>query len=474
MSPRQALDAAGQRLHAILFRGIVSLDENLEPTPDLSGKWRLESGGKTIRFPLRSDLTDHEGRGITSPLILRCMRSYFFGDKPSPFAFAFPLLREIRLEKDDLIFELSAPDPYFIRNLSVVRYFATDRSPDAPCEEPQAGERIVTNGLYSVPSYPERFNREILLLSRDKEAPHLRFTFIRDETSRLLKLMNGEGDVVMNSFSPNKTVWITQEGKGFNFIERTGTNVSYLAFNLKDPILSRPEVRRAISYAIDRSALTKNKLRDQASPASSLLLPTLPEALAPQPFPYDPGLSEKILDQAGFPRGTNGVRFTLKHKTTASKEGLELSQFFKGMLAKVGIEIELDPVEPAVFYATIRKGHYQMHMGRWIGVSDGSILYRSLHSSSRDNRASYSNPEVDSLLDKAMREIDEKKRRELLIRVQERVLVDLPYFPLWHWTNALVIRNELTPLAPEALSLSGGYLPLTKLRFAKDPAVRTR
>lgn len=475
MNPRQSLDAIGQRLENLVFRGLTTLDANLEPMPDLSEKWRLEMGGHRVRFTVRKNLRDHGGGAITPDLLQQCFQNTFFKKPESPYASSFPLLKSISLEKRDLLFELSAPDPYLLRNLSVIRYFTTKERPNEPCTDPKPGEQVQTNGLYSVDPYPERFDREILLKSHRASAPNLRFIYVRDETSRLLKLMNGEGDVVLNSFSPNKTNWITdREAKGFRLVERVGTNVSYLGFNLRDPVLKQLKVREAIAHAINRDTITKYKLREQAAPASSFLLTGLPEAAPLRAFSFDPALSEKLLDEAGYPRNKEGVRIRLKHKTTTSKEGLELSQIFREMLRKVGIEIVLEPVEPAVFYATIRKGHYQMHMGRWIGVSDGSIFHRTLHSQSRDNRAGYQNAVVDRLTEAALLEIDPKKRKTLLVQIQDQMLLDLPYFPLWHWTNAMVIRDTLELPPSDSLSLSGGYLPLSELRFRKDLTHKTR
>lgn len=475
LNPRQSLDAIGQRIEILTFRALTSLDVDLNPIPDLSEKWRFEDSGRRVVFKIRTGQSDHLGRPVSAELIHECLKNYLFREPLSPHRSSFPYLRSITLKKDQLSFNLDAVDPYLTKNLSVLRYFSTRERPDHPCTDPLPGEEIITNGDYEARPYPTRFDRQLNLLPHEKDAPPLVIQFIRDETSRMLKLLNGEANTVMNAFSPTKVEWITSDpSRGFKLIEREGTNASYLAFNTRDPILGKKDVRRAIAHAIDRTTIVKYRLKGQAILASSFLSPGLPEGMPFQPFLFDPLLSEKILDGAGFPRGADGVRFHLRYKTTTDRLGLELAQVYQDMLKKIGIQLDLESVEPSVFFSSIRKGNFQMYMSRWVGVSDGSIYERALHSGKKGNLLGYQNPTVDSWIDQTGLQLDPVKRRALLLQIQEKMLEDLPYFPLWHWTNALLIRNTLTGIQSSDLSLSGSFISLKKLRFEKDSATKNQ
>ncbi|MBC7385693.1 MAG: ABC transporter substrate-binding protein [Cryobacterium sp.] len=462
LNPRLSLDAVGQRLEMLVFRGLTTLDSELNPQADLSEKWRLESGGKTVRFTIPKDIRDHAGRSIDARLIQRCFQNYFFKASPSPLKAAFSTLTSVTQIENEVIFHLSAPDPYLVKNLSAVRYFASDLNAEDPCRDPGPDEHLITNGLYSVSPYPERFEKELILSPRKQSAPRLSFQLIRDETSRLLKMMNGEIDFVQNSFSPIKTAWLTRQG--FQMVQRNGANTSYLAFNLRDPRLAKLPVRLAIAHAIDRTQIVRYKLNGEATLASSFLISSLPEGAPFTPFNFDPAESERLLDQAGYPRQSDGVRFHLRYKTTTVKEGLELAQIFRENLKAVGISLDLEPVEPAVFFASIRKGNFQIYMSRWVGASDGSLFYRTLHSGEKDNRVGYRNPDVDAWTASSLRENNLLKRRKILLSIQTKVFEEMPYFPLWHWTNALLVRKDLVLPPSESLSLSGSYIPFADLR----------
>jgi ABC-type transport system substrate-binding protein len=141
------------------------------------------------------------------------------------------------------------------------------------------------------------------------------------------------------------------------------------------------------------------------------------------------------------------------------------------MLKKVGIELEIQVIESAVFAQAVRKGGYQLHSGRWVGVADTSILANTLHSKGPQNRWGYQNPEMDQLLEKARSEAKPEKRRLLWKAVQEKVRDDLPYFPLWYWSNALVLdRNweKTSGFQANDLSLSGALSPISRITKRKE------
>jgi ABC-type transport system substrate-binding protein len=286
-----------------------------------------------------------------------------------------------------------------------------------------------------------------------------------DDNSKALQLIRGDVDVMSTSLSLSKTRWIeSQYANRFRVIERpNGVNVSYLAFNLRNPHLKKLEVRKAIALAINREEYVRHKMFGFGSVAGSLLSPELEESV-PQDFAYDPALGEKLLDQAGYPRGSDGVRLRLHFKTTSVRDGYEMALAIQYALARVGIQLTLDIVEPAVFFASIRKGAFDLYTSRWIGVSDASIFQRTLATGNPDNRGAYSNAEMDVLLDQSMKQPDLARRRAILAKVQEKVAQDLPYFPLWYWNTSVIYSRNLTGLEPSDLSLSGSLAPLSRLR----------
>jgi peptide/nickel transport system substrate-binding protein len=295
----------------------------------------------------------------------------------------------------------------------------------------------------------------------------VRFHFVVDDNTRVLELLRGKIDGSLDALGLSKERWLEKNySDRFTLIQRETTRVSYLAMNLRNPILAHAEVRRAIAMSIDRESIVRNKMFGLARLAGSLLAPQIRESLD-SPLSYDPVGAEKLLDQAGFPRRADGTRFTIRYKTTPVREGFETALIFRQMLASVGIHIELEVVEPAVFLLSVRKGNFEMYSSRWLGVADGSLLYRTLDSKSQDNRVAYKNAHMDELLEKAEGELDPAKRTVLLHEVQQIMAADLPYFPLWFWNGGLMIKKDhpvLSKIRAEDLSSRGDLEPVLLLR----------
>ncbi|MCM2276917.1 MAG: ABC transporter substrate-binding protein [Oligoflexia bacterium] len=465
LNPRGTLDAAGQRINALIFRGLTRIDSDLQPQPDLAESWSVQNSGRVWKFRIRPELRDHAGRTIDARQIAACLENYRTGKPVSPLRGSFPHWKGTESDSFQVTIRLEKPDPYLPRNISLLRYFIVSGA-ERPCAEPAPDAEVIGSGLYR-PEHWDLSPESHFLLQPTALASGRRpvdFLFIHDDNTKALKLIRGEIDAIQNSISLTKTRWLQQDyADRFRSLEREGVSVSYLAYNMNDPLLRRRELRRAIALALDRESIVRHKHLGFTSLAGSLLSPLLPESHQ-VPFAYDPRAAEALLEQAGFPRGKDGFRLELRYKSTPVREGIETALLFQEMLAKVGIRLRVDVVEPAVFLASVRRGHFQLYSSRWLGVADGSILYNTLHSGQAQNRVAYGNPEMDRLLEQAIAEPEASRRIPLLRRVQELAGEELPYLPLWYWGNALILRKGLVGIEARDLSLSGGLEPLTRLR----------
>lgn len=469
LNPRATLDASSQRINVLLFRALTRLDSRLVPQPDLAESWEALDSGRVWKFRIRKDLKDHSGTPIGPDQIRQCLENYRNGQPASPLIGGFPGWVETQSDLESVTLRLDNPNPYLHRNASLLRYFRTQGAV-TPCSEPKVDESVIGSGDYRAEPwtlFPEDRLRLVSMGSGKPGEPSKRgidLFFVQDDNTKALKLLRGEIDATQNSISLTKARWIESEyGHRFDILQRDGIAVSYLAFNLRDPLLSRLPVRQAITLGIDRERIIRNKLFGFGSRADSFLSPHLPESHT-MVFPYDPKKAEALLDAAGLRRTTKGTRFAIRYKSTPAREGIETALMFQDMLGKIGIELIIDVVEPAVFFASIRKGAFQMFSSRWLGVADGSILYSTLHTGQPLNRVGYSKPEMDRLLDQALSEPSLEKRLPLLREVQIKMAEDIPYFPLWFWSTALILKKGWKGLNPEDLSLSGAIDPLTRLQ----------
>lgn len=463
LNPRIALDLNAQRIVPLLYRGLVKINADLRVEPDLAEKWQADPQGKTWKFWLKPNLKDHAGEPINAQKMRSCLEEYLHGKPFSPVGAVFTNLKTTRTDRlGALIITLNHPDSDFLNDLPSLRYFTSLGK--NPCQEPHSEEHIVGSGIYRINNWSTR-ETNLDLVPAEKEYHPITLLFVRDDTTRAIKLLRGEADATQNGLTLTKTRWFEKNHQNSFFLfTREGTTVSYLAFNMKDPILREVRVRQAISLAIPRKEIIQYKLFGFATLAGSLLSPVLPESVQID-FPFDPTQAENLLDQAGFKKNHNGIRFQLQYKTTPVREGFETALLLKNALSKVGIELIVRVVEPAVFLASIKKGAFQLFSSRWIGVIDASLLYRTLHSREKNNRVFYQDKTMDQWLEKARSEPSPEKRNRILNKIQTKMAKDLPYFPLWYWNNALLIRKERAGnFKAEYLSLKGALEPLTLMR----------
>ncbi len=467
LNPRQTLDAMGQRIGAILFRGLTRIDSDLNPKGDLAKSWTSSADGLTWKFELDPQATDTNGAPLTAETVRACLESYRTGTPVSlAIKSSFSSWIGTDVQGHSIILKLSRPDPFIPRNSSLLRFFRTQDS-NFPCTEPSSIDSVAGTGPYRLTSRQVDHPNVIRLQPRDPRYRTVQFEVVRDESSRALKLLKGEADAVQNQLSVSKIRWIQEtQAQKFAVLERPGVNVSYLAFNTKDPILKDSRVRRALSLSIPKDEIIRHKLFGFGTPAASLVSPRLEDSadtLFQEKVRFNPREAEEILDKVGYPRKAElgGRRLSLRYRTTPVREGLETARIIQEAFSQIGVELILEVVEPATFLNSIRKGGFQLYSSRWIGVADGSILFRTLRTGQPNNRIGYSQAALDETLDRTMEELNPLRRKELLEKVQRTLMDELPYFPLWYWSNALIVRKDWADrISPHRLSLSGAFGPL--------------
>jgi peptide/nickel transport system substrate-binding protein len=225
--------------------------------------------------------------------------------------------------------------------------------------------------------------------------------------------------------------------------------LNYISFNTQDSVLRDLRVRQAIAYAMDRPLIIHSLWRDRARLASSLLPP---EHWAwtgeVQQYPYDPAQANVLLDQAGWKRGQDGIRFHLTMKTSTDESSRLLAMILQQQLREIGIALEVRSFEYATFYADISKGAFQMYTLRWQGGNEDPDIFRYAYDSSTfpphgANRGRYTNAALDGLIREAAMLSDQAQRRTDYVKVQQIVAAELPSINLWYLDAVMVHTKRL-------------------------------
>jgi len=138
---------------------------------------------------------------------------------------------------------------------------------------------------------------------------NLVFRWASEGAARLLELQSGTVDQITN-LSPDDYE-IVQNDPNLQFIPVTNPNVLYLAFTNTFAPWDNVDVRRAIGQGIDRQRIVDNFYADGSGVADYFTPCSLANGCAGDPwYDFDPDAANALLDEAGFPRGADGIRFS--------------------------------------------------------------------------------------------------------------------------------------------------------------------
>jgi peptide/nickel transport system substrate-binding protein len=450
LDPCFATDSQSQRIDGLLFSGLLERDNQMNFHGDLAESWDTPNP-LTYVFHLRHGVRFHDGRPLTAADVRATFEFIRNPANKSPKRGALRMVASIEAPDDaTVIFHLSEPYASFTVNLipSAIGIVPANAGPDF-------SQHPIGSGPFR---FVQQTQDEEVVVERNADyfrgAPQLsrvRFRVVPDAVVRALELRKGSADLEMSSLSPDSIPVLARQPE-LEVTNRPGTNLTYLGFNLEDSFLSRREVRQALAFATNRGELIQFLLHGQAKIASGVLPPDhwAFESNVAQ-YAYDPSHAERLLDAAGFPRKQGGARLHLTLKCSTEEQARLIGAALQEQWRRVGVELELRPLELATLFSDVAKGNFQITYQRWVGANTDPDFFEYAFSSKRvppdgANRGHYRNARMDALTDEIRVEMNQEKRKALCSEAQKILAEDLPYLPLWFNDVVSVHRRALGTL----------------------------
>jgi len=458
LDPRYATDGQSQRIIALMFNGLVKRDMQMNLQGDLAESWDVPSP-LTYVFHLRKGVKFHDSRPLTSEDVKATLEWMMNPANKSPKRGAFRSVASVEApDAYTVVFHLKEPNASFLWNLArpAIGIVPADAGTDF-ARDP------VGTGPYRFVSQAQ--DDSVVLEANETHFAEgskyhsVFFRIVPDAIVRALELRKGSADVEVSSLSPDMIPVLAKQAD-LAVTERPGTNFAYLGINFEDAALAKQRVRQALAYATDRESLIKYLLRGQAQLASGILPPNhWAYDGEVKKYPYEPAEAERLLDAAGFPRTGNGVRLHLTLKVSTEEQARLLGAALQDEWRKVGIALEVRPLEIATLFADLAKGNFQLSYSKWIGANNDPDVFEYVFSSHRfppdgANRGHYRNARMDILTEEIRTEMNREKRKELCGAAQKIAAEDLPYVPLW-FTDVVSVRRKW--MGEIALSPTGDY-----------------
>jgi peptide/nickel transport system substrate-binding protein len=456
LNPIFIADNASQIVSARIYEGLLDADAegNLIPAIATSVP-KPAADGLTYTFKLRKDVKWSDGTPVTA----------------DDFAFTYQLMYDpkyadvksrFRSDISRYVDSVAAPDPSTVVIKTKVPYapflpsYATTFGvlPKHVWEKLSPAEMnssdmnqvpTVVNGAflpvkwdkgqaYTVKRNPNYYRGAALLDTYI-------FKVVPDAVAIANQLRTGEIDTGIVDPSQWDSLATAQNVNRVNYLS---PSFDYYLFNMnpaktpKAKIFGEVAVRQALNYAIDRKQLADKVYFKQANPADSSISTVSYVHITPKmQYPYDLKKAESMLDQAGWMKGAdgvrskNGVRMEWELITNAGNKAREnVIVVLADQWKQIGANVTTRPIPFQEFVTKLQNTH-DFEMGV-LGITgqidpDQAQLFSTGAIANGLNGGSYSNPQVDQLLDKGNQTFDRNERKAIYAQVQEILARDLPY-----------------------------------------------
>ena len=487
LDPHLTTDATSAQIIIEVFGGLVTIDRELNIVPDLAQDWDMSSDGRIYTFYLRPDATFHDGRPVTAedfrwslervtnPLTESPVVDQYLGDivgvkeKLNGDAQTISGIRVI----DDHTLEITidAPKSYFLAKLTYPTGFVLDRT-NVEADPKRWFRRPNGTGPFKLSQYDVG---ETLLLTRF-DGYHLGPAYLEEVEmilsggTSMLMYENDEIHVTGVSLADLDRILDPSNSLNTELLEAPPTfSVQYIGMNVNEPPLDDPKVRRALNMAIDKQEIATIVLADQVVPANGILPPGFPGFNQDlEGYEFDPVKAKQLLAESTY--GDDLENMPPVTITTAGSFGASVSLDMEVVLQmwekNLGIKAEFQQTEFATFLKDLHKRRFQMFDIGWIAdyPDPENFLDILFHSESSNNHTNYSNPEVDALLEQARTEVDESLRYRLYNQVEQMIIDDAPWVPLWYSGERYVLVKPNV----RDYELSQLYIPRLRYVYFSD------
>ncbi len=432
--------------------------------PRLATSWEGSADGLSVTFKLREGVTWHDGKPFTSADVAFSALNVW---KPlqNLGRVVFKDLEAVETPDDHTaVFKFSKPTPFqLIRNAlppltSVVPKHVFE---NGKIEENPANTALVGTGPYKFAEHKagEYYRLEKNPSYWEKDRPYLDeiiYRVLPDRASAAGALEAEEIHLAAFSAVPLADLDRISKEPGIVVISKGYEALTYqlvVEINHRRKELADLRVRQAIAHAIDKDFVVKTVFLGYAA-ASTGPVPKNDKQFYTadvEQYPFDKAKAEALLDEAGYRKGSDGKRFSLKLLPAPYfNETKQFGDYLRQALAAVGIDAELVNNDAAAHMKAVYTDHaFDIAVGPPVYRGDPQISTTILVQGGIpdgvpfSNQGGYDSKKLDDIIAKASEEIDEAKRTELYKEFQKEVAADLPLINVAEWGFITVARDSV-------------------------------
>ncbi|MEX0801519.1 MAG: ABC transporter substrate-binding protein [Dehalococcoidia bacterium] len=451
-------------ISALVFSGLTRLGPDGQVLPDLAESWEISEDGTTYTFTLRNDVIWHTGVAFTAQDAVFTYNLLADPELPSDPGLT-QLWRQVACQApDDYTLQCVLPEPFApflsFTTIGLLPRHAFEGVTAATIADSPLNQSPAGTGPYRLAQIDQE--KAVLRASgnyygRDPDIDEIELRFYPDPSTAAAAINRGDvqGLLLGPSASQEDLDLVTSSG-GLRAYTANRTAYTVLFLNNLQPPFDDPTLRHAVNLATDIDAIISDMLGGRAVRADSPMIPgTWAYNAELEPEGYDPDEAERLLDEAGWEPGDEGVRQKdgneLRFSLMTDQDPLRiaLAEEIAIQLAEIGLEATVAPASSADLVQDFLVPHqYQAAIFGWDPGPDPDP-YPAWHSSQVGpdgrNLAGYQSEETDRIIEEARLTTDLNKRQTLYYTFQQKFLEDMPsvllYYPVFTYFVADSVQD---------------------------------
>lgn len=444
-----------------VYDRLITYDAGWNLAPQLAAWWEVYDDSMTHIFHLRTDVTWHDGEPFTSADVKWHFENVANG-WPAPVLSTPKFANLVSIETPDdytVIFKYSESTllniyAYTQSGVLVLPKHIYEGDTADEFKANPANWAPIGTGPFKVTEYEKE---QYIIMEANEDyfggRPYLdklQWMVMPERETVVLAIQNGEIDFWLGMQGVDYEIFSKNENLNIEFIP--ATRIVGFQFNNRPgaiemfPWLADKNVRIAMAHAIDMDAILDEVYYKLAFPNHNIPSIAFPEMYnddVHENYPkYDPALAEKLLDAAGYPKGSDGTRFSFTYLG-----GGDIGELMKYFWGEVGIDIKLFEVEYATSVSKYMKGGWpdDFPVGAiGTGVGPDADLRLNFHGDreiGNMNSIYYDNEKVSELVMEIMRTTDKTARTKMILEFQDIIFEDFQHVIMlsdsrrWVWNN---------------------------------------
>ena len=429
----------------------------------LAEDWSVSEDGRTYTFDIRDGVQFSDGTPCDANAILANFNAILENRDRHTWLEMMNLLTGVSApDSDTFVIEMSEPYYPMLTELACIRPFAMI-SPESMIDGSTMDgvASYIGTGPYVLTDF---VTDEYAVFERNEkywgEAPAVQKITVKvipDNQTRIMALENGEIDLIFGKNMLDADAiskYVDSEKFTVGLSEPTSTR--HIVLNTTDEILGDAAVRKALQHATNREAISQGIFYGLEPAADTLYASTVPYCdVALEPYAYDMETAAKMLDEAGWKMGSDGVRekdgrkleLDLLYNSDSVTEKT-ISEYLQSEYQKLGVAMKIHGEEEQSYRDNMKAGNFAMVFNICWGLpydpqSSLAAMRAPVYGDYAAQQGLEDKAEIDQAITDILTSTDETKRQELYDFVLTRLHEDAVYIPLTYETNKALYRKDL-------------------------------